>query len=70
MPTGPDAKRAAAAAQLANSLNAVRCAATLLVVGARSERDRGLGTAMLREIREAERAARAALGRSMDIPIM
>lgn len=70
MPSGPEARRAAAAAQLAHSLRAVRCAATLLVVGAQSERDRGLATAMLREIKAAERAAGAAFGARIDGPLM
>lgn len=62
MPRGVVADRGAALASVRHSLAALRCAATLLVVGASTERDRGLGTAMLQELATAERALRRATG--------
>ena len=61
MPRGEVAERGAAVAALRHSLAALRCAATLLVVGAGSDRDRGLGTAILQELNAAERALNRAV---------
>jgi len=52
-----DASGDAAAARLSAALSAVRCAATLLVVGAANERDRGVGVAILSAVRTAREAA-------------
>lgn len=54
----------AALSVLRSSLTAVRCAATLLVTGAATERDRGLGVAMLNAIGTAEDAVRRLNGTS------
>ena len=52
-------RHAAAVDCLWSSLRAVQSAASLLVLGAATERDRGLGVAILRELQSAERSLRA-----------
>jgi hypothetical protein len=56
MPSGLEARRVAARAELSKSLRALRCVARLVAVEGGSTQDRELGLAMLEDIDRAEKA--------------
>ena len=58
MPTGREATRAAAVAELRSCLAAVRCVATLLCRNDRSDKGQELARMLLRQLRRAERVMR------------
>ncbi len=58
MPTGRDATREAAVAELGSCLAAVRCVVTLLSRNDRSARRQELARMLLRQLRRAERLVR------------